>query len=139
MNKLIIKNVSFQWTDICNKVFHFLKKAIINASVLRHFDRIKKIILKTDTFDYVNDKVLSQYDDEKVFFFVIFFSKNMISAKCNYEIYVIFISNRLKIRAIKINLNLSLYSRVMKVNKINDECFEYRIALTQKKSSKKSN
>ena len=33
----------------------------------------------------------------------------------------------------KINSNLLLYSRVIKVNKISNECFEYRIALTQNK------
>ena len=33
----------------------------------------------------------------------------------------------------KINLNLSLYSRIIKVNKTNNECFEYRIVLAQNK------
>ena len=55
--------------------------------MFRHFDRIKKIILKIDVFDYVNNKIFSQYDDEKMFHFVVFFNKNIISAKCNYEIY----------------------------------------------------
>ena len=229
MNKLTIKNVFFQWTNVCDKIFQFLKKTITIASMLRHFDRNKKIILKIDVFDYINDKVLFQYDDEKVFHFVTFFNKNMMSVKCNYEIYdkklliiirclkhwrfelkftdismkifsdhktlkifmtsknlirrqtrwvkfffeynfkimyqsnsrnvktnvftrffesisknendvrikqqhqVIFISNRLKIRIIKMNSNLSLYFRVMKTNKISDECFEYRIVLIQSK------
>ena len=31
------------------------------------------------------------------------------------------------------NSNLSLYFCVMKINKINDECFEYRIVLIQNK------
>ena len=202
-----------------------MKKTIIIASMLRHFDRNKKIILKIDVFDYINDEMFFQYDDEKVFHFVTFFNKNMMSIECNYEIYdkklliiirclkhwrfelkfidismkifndhkilkifitnknftrrqtrwieilfeynfkiiyqsnfrnvktnvftrffelisksendarikqqhqMIFISNRLKIRIMKMNSNLSLYFRVMKINKINDECFEYRIAL----------
>ena len=31
------------------------------------------------------------------------------------------------------NSNLLLYFRIIKTNKINDECFEYRIVLIQKK------
>ena len=46
---------------------------------------------------------------------------------------MIFISNRLKIRIMQINSNLLLYFRVMKINKISDECFEYRIVLIQNK------
>ena len=82
-----MKNVSFQWIDVCDKTFYFLKKAIITVSMLRYFDRIKEIILKIDVSDYVNNKVLFQYDNEKMFYFVAFFNKNMISTKCNYEIY----------------------------------------------------
>ena len=55
--------------------------------MFRHFDCNKKIILKIDIFDYVNDEMLFQYDDEKIFHFEIFFDKNIMSIKCNYEIY----------------------------------------------------
>ncbi len=37
--------------------------------------------------NYVNDEVLSQYDDEDILHSMIFYSKNMISAECNYKIY----------------------------------------------------
>ena len=87
MNKLIMKNVFFQWIEICDKIFHFFKKRIITISMFRHFDRNKKIILKIDVFDYVNENVFFQYDDDDVFHFVIFFNKNIISIECNYEIY----------------------------------------------------
>ena len=60
-------------------------------------------------------------------------SKNENDVRIKQQHQVIFISNRLKIRIIKINLNLSLYFRVIKINKINDECFEYRIVLIQNK------
>ena len=87
MNKLTIKNVFFQWTNVCDKIFQFLKKIITIASMLRHFDHNKKIILKIDVFDYINDEMLFQYDDEEVLHFVTFFSKNMMLTECNYEIY----------------------------------------------------
>ena len=64
-----------------------MKKAITIASMLRHFDRIKKIILKIDVSNYVNSEMLSQYDDEEVLHSVAFFSKNMMPVECNYEIY----------------------------------------------------
>ncbi len=55
--------------------------------ILKHFDSIREAILKTDFLNYVNDKVLSQYDDEDILHSMIFYSKNMIFAECNYEIY----------------------------------------------------
>jgi len=57
------------------------------TSILRHFDQTRETILKTDSFNYVNDEVLSQYDDEEVLHSIAFYSKNMSSAECNYEIY----------------------------------------------------
>jgi hypothetical protein len=60
---------------------------MITALVLKHFNLIKEVILKTDFLNYVNNKVLSQYDDEEILHSVIFYNKNMISAECNYEIY----------------------------------------------------
>ena len=55
--------------------------------VLKHFNLIRETILKTNFLNYVNDEVLSQYDDEDILHSVIFYSKNMIFAECNYEIY----------------------------------------------------
>jgi hypothetical protein len=57
------------------------------ALVLKHFNLIREVILKTDFSNYVNDEVLSQYDDEEILHSMIFYSKNMISAEYNYEIY----------------------------------------------------
>ncbi len=57
------------------------------ALILKHFNSIKEAILKMNFLNYVNDKVLSQYDDEDILHSVIFYNKNMISAECNYKIY----------------------------------------------------
>ncbi len=57
------------------------------AFILKHFNSIREAILKTDFLNYVNDEVLSQYDDEDILHSIIFYSKNMILAECNYEIY----------------------------------------------------
>ncbi len=43
--------------------------------------------MKIDAFNYVKDDILSQYDDESVLHSIVFYSKSMISAECNYHIY----------------------------------------------------
>ncbi len=57
------------------------------AFILRHFDQNKKTILETDSFNYVNDDILSQYNDEETLHLMIYYSKNLSLAECNYEIY----------------------------------------------------
>jgi len=60
---------------------------MMTVFVLKHFNSIRKVILKTNFSNYINDEVLFQYDDEDILHSVIFYSKNMIFAECNYEIY----------------------------------------------------
>ncbi len=64
-----------------------MKRCMIKTSILRHFDQTHETILESNSFNYVNDEVLSQYDDEEVLHSIIFYSKNMSSAECNYKIY----------------------------------------------------
>jgi len=87
MIKLTQKDHLFEWTEICQMIFEELKQQVMTAFILKHFDLIKEAILKTDFLNYVNDEVLSQYDDEDILHSMIFYSKNMIFAECNYEIY----------------------------------------------------
>ena len=72
---------------MCQKTFRDLKKALTETSVLRHFDSKLEVILKTDSSDYVNEEVLSQRDESEEIHSVAFYSKNLLSAECNYEIY----------------------------------------------------
>ena len=64
-----------------------MKETIISTFIFYHFNRNRDFILKIDFFNYVNENVLSQYDDEKVLHFVTFYNKNINLTKCNYEIY----------------------------------------------------
>jgi len=64
-----------------------MKKRMTEAPILRHFDQNRETILETDSFDYVNDGILSQYDDEETLHSMIYYSKNLSSAECNCEIY----------------------------------------------------
>jgi len=60
---------------------------MMTVLVLKHFDLTKEVILEMNFLNYVNDEVLFQYDDEDILHSVIFYSKNMIFAECNYKIY----------------------------------------------------
>ncbi len=87
MIQLTQKKIIFEWNEVCQIAFDHMKRCMIKTSILRHFDQTRKTILKINSFNYVNDEVLSQYDDEDVLHSIIFYSKNMSSAECNYEIY----------------------------------------------------
>ncbi len=85
--QLIQKEVIFEWDQACQMIFDHMKKRMTEVSILRHFDQNRETILKTDSFDYVNDDILSQYDDEETLHSMIYYSKNLSLAECNYEIY----------------------------------------------------
>jgi len=87
MIKLTQKNHLFEWTKICQMIFEELKQQMTTVFILKHFDSIREVILKINFLNYVNNEVLSQYDDEDILHSMIFYSKNMIFAECNYEIY----------------------------------------------------
>ncbi len=85
--RLTQKEVIFEWDQACQTVFDHMKKRMTEASILRHFDQNREAILETDSSDYVNDGILSQYDDEGTLHSVAYYSKNLSPAECNYEIY----------------------------------------------------
>ncbi len=84
---LIQKEMIFEWNQACQTIFDHMKKQMTEVSILCHFDQNRKIILEIDSFDYVNDDILSQYDDEETLHSMIYYSKNLSLAECNYEIY----------------------------------------------------
>ncbi len=87
MIQLTQKKIIFEWNEVYQIVFDHMKRRMIETSILRHFDQTREAILEINSFNYVNDEVLSQYDDEDVLHSIVFYSKNMSSAECNYEIY----------------------------------------------------
>ncbi len=87
MVRLTQKKIIFEWNEVCQIAFDHMKRRMIETSILRHFDQTRETILEIDSFDYVNDEVLSQYDDEEVLHSIVFYSKNMSFAECNYKIY----------------------------------------------------
>ncbi len=87
MIQLIQKKIIFEWNETCQTAFDHMKRCMTETFILCHFNQTRETILKTDSFNYVNDEVLSQYDDKEVLHLIAFYNKNMSSAECNYEIY----------------------------------------------------
>ena len=87
LNTLTKKDAKFAWTNECELAFEELKKRVCEALILKHFDPSKQCHVETDSSDYVNAEVLSQEDDNGILHPVAYFSKRMVPAECNYEIY----------------------------------------------------
>jgi hypothetical protein len=85
--KLIRKNVSFVWNKACKIAIKLLKQTIIKIFILMHFDLVKQIYIESDSSNFVNVEILSQIRKIDELHSIIFLSKNLVSTKCNYEIY----------------------------------------------------
>ncbi len=85
--KLIRKDVIFNWNEACKIAFELLKRTVIEASILAHFDLKKQIYIENDFSDFVSAEVLSQMRENDELHSIAFFSKNLASIECNYEIY----------------------------------------------------
>ena len=81
------KNILFEWITECQSAFDALKKVFTSDIILHHYNLNLKIIVKTDTLDYVSEGILFQYDENDVLYPIAYFFKKHNSAKCNYEIY----------------------------------------------------
>ena len=86
LNTLTKKDVKFAWTEECELAFQGLKQRVCEAPILAHFDPSKECHVETDSSDYVSTGVLSQ-EHNSILHPVAYFSKRMVPAECNYEIY----------------------------------------------------
>jgi hypothetical protein len=87
LNKLMRKDISWNWGPEHTEAFETLKKAFATAPVLAMYDFTKKTILETDASDWASGGVLSQYDEDGVLRPVAYFSRKHSATECNYEIY----------------------------------------------------
>ena len=81
------KNTEFRWDSVYQSSFKALKKAFTSDIVLIHYYPDRKLIVETDTSDYVSGGILSQYDDSSSLRPVAYFSKKHNPAEYNYKIY----------------------------------------------------
>ena len=85
LTKLLQKDASF--TDFPIPAFESLKSAFCHPTFLPHPNEKKPFVVETDASDYAIGGILSQYNDENELCPVAFYSRQMISAEKNYEIY----------------------------------------------------
>ena len=81
------KDVLFEWITECQSAFNALKKAFTSDVILHYYNLNLKIVVETDTSDYVSEGILFQYNKNDVLYLIAYFFKKHNSAKCNYEIY----------------------------------------------------
>ena len=58
-----------------------------STPILAYFDSSKEAVLEVNSSDFVTGGILSQVGDDGLLHPVVFFSKRMIAAEYNYEIY----------------------------------------------------
>lgn len=67
--------------------FEYLKKAFTDTPVLVYYDPEKHLILESDASDHTIAAILSQYGDDGFLHPIVFFSRKLLPAECNYTIY----------------------------------------------------
>jgi hypothetical protein len=81
------KDTAFVWSTTSQRSFKRLKKSLVSAAILRHFDLERKIMVETDASNLVVITVLLQYNDDDILHPVTYFSRQHFPAKINYAIY----------------------------------------------------
>jgi hypothetical protein len=87
ITKLLRKDTKFTWAEEQDKAFETLKSMFTTAPILAHPDPSRPFVVETDASDYALGGVLSQYDDKRQLLPVAFYSRQLLAAERNYEIY----------------------------------------------------
>ena len=85
--RLTKKDVPFEWTPECTEAVCKLKRAITAKPVLRQPDHNKPFTMEVDTSQYALGAILSQKDEQGKLRPVGYYSKTLIPAECNYDVY----------------------------------------------------
>ncbi len=87
LTRFIKKDVLFVWFQKCQIAFNILKKVFTFKIILHHYNSDHKIVIEINASNYIFKDILSQYDENKIFHSIAYFSKKHNSVECNYEIY----------------------------------------------------
>ena len=87
LSNLIKKNKKFEWTSKKEKAFLALKEMFTKKPILTIFNLVKKIIVEIDINKTALDSILSQPDEEKRLYPVIFYFRKFMAPELNYDIY----------------------------------------------------
>ena len=77
---------NFVWLKACQVVFNFLKVCFTFAPILKHFNLLLPIHIKTDISNFVLSGTLLQYFDKNLYS-IAFLSRKLSKTEQNYEIY----------------------------------------------------
>ena len=86
LTQLTRKDVPFVWCPACETAFSALKTRFTSAPILQHFQQGLETWVETDASDHVVAGILSQVHPEGLKP-VAYFSRQMVAAECNYDIY----------------------------------------------------
>lgn len=83
---LLKKTAKWQWEKNHQELFEKCKKTFTTESVLRNFDSVEKIIMKTDASDEVIEECLIQKERDDQRHLVTHCSRKLQSAEVNYDV-----------------------------------------------------
>lgn len=87
LTSLLKKNSPWFWGEKQQKAFDTLKQLFTSAPILIYPDPQKKFVLETDASDFAIGAVLSQPDSKNLLHPIAFYSRKMLPAERNYDIY----------------------------------------------------
>lgn len=87
LTALLKKNAKFVWSSAAEASFNDLKSRLMTGPILRHYDHTKASVVEPDASDYALGAVISQYDDDGVLHPVAYYSRKLLPAEMNYQIY----------------------------------------------------
>ena len=87
LTRLTKKDVPFEWTPECTEAVCKLKRAITAEPVLRQPDHNKPFTMEVDASQYTLGAILSQKDEQGKLRPVGYYSKTLIPAERNYDVY----------------------------------------------------
>lgn len=87
LTALLKKGVKFRWTASAEAAFQELKSRLCSGPILQHYDPTKSCVVETDASDYALGAVCSQFDDENRLRPIAYYSRKLLPAEKNYQIY----------------------------------------------------
>jgi hypothetical protein len=87
LTALLKKNSKFLWSAAAQAAFEDLKSRLMSGPILHHFDHTKVCVIEPDASDYALGAVCSQYGEDGLLHPVAFYSRKLLPAEMNYQIY----------------------------------------------------
>ena len=86
MRDLLRKNTTFKWNDEAQESFDQVKNMVVNSPALKLFDPNKPTVVSTDASDYGFGAVLTQVNEAREEYTIVFASRSLSDAERKYLI-----------------------------------------------------